>query len=268
MDYLDFHNEKLFEGKIPLAVFENAEKVFQDMANIMVDTIIQNNLAKKKTLFIVPVGPIGQYRFFVNRINREKISLKEVTFIAMDEYLDEKGELLNENHPLSFRKIIKENCYDLIDPELIMSERQRIFPTARNGKLIEEIIEKQGVDICFGGVGINGHLAFNEPQENMSVDVFRNLSIRVQKIAKETKVINSLNELEGAYYLVPDYAITLGMKQILKSHKIRIACFRPWHRSVIRRALFGDVSSQFPVTLLQEHPDALISISKELQIDR
>ena len=88
----------------------------------------------------------------------------------MDEYLDEKG-ITKWKSPLSFRNYQRKLLwFDWSRTNYVRKSKN--LSNSRNGKLIEEIIEKQGVDICFGGVGINGHLAFNEPQENMSVDVF------------------------------------------------------------------------------------------------
>lgn len=269
MNFLDYNGEMLFQGKIPLLVFEDAEAAFKDMADRMVDAIIENNQASKKTLFIVPVGPIGQYKYFVERVNAERVSLKDVTFISMDEYLDNDKNLIPESHPLSFRRIMKEKCYNLISEDLIMPEEQRLHPTPENGEYLEEVIRNHGgVDICFGGIGINGHIAFNEPleaEEKLTEEEFTQLSFRIQKISRETKVINALNEFDGAYYLMPDYCVTIGMKQILESKKVFLYCFRPWHRSVVRRAIFGEVTSAFPVTFLQKHPDAKIAITKDIQ---
>lgn len=268
MNYLEYKGEQLFSGKIPLAVFENSEAAFRDMADCMVEAIKNNNREGKRTLFIVPLGPVGQYPYFAKRVNEEKISLKTVSFINMDDYLLDEKNVLPETHHLSFRRIMKEQCYDLIAEELLMPESQRIFPAPDNAKVIEAVIQDHGgVDICFGGIGINGHVAFNEPpeaDEKITDAEFANLSVRVQKISRETKVVNSINDLDGAYYQMPDYAVTVGMKEILASKKVRLYCFRPWHRSVIRRALFGEVTKAFPVTFLQKHPDAKIAITKEL----
>ncbi|MBF1027785.1 MAG: glucosamine-6-phosphate isomerase, partial [Lachnospiraceae bacterium] len=53
-------------------------------------------------------------------------------------------------------------------------------------------------------------------------------------------------------------AITIGFQDILAARKIRLGVFRDWHRSVIRQAAYGEISGHFPVTLIQNHPDALI----------
>lgn len=266
IDILNIRGEALTKGKIPIDIYKDKETTFEEMANLMVDTIIENNKDNKKTLYIVPLGPIGQYKYFVKRINKERISLKNVTFINMDEYMKDDSNLIDPTHPLSFKKVMYELCYNNIDPELIMPKEQRIFPDLNNADYIDEIIEKHGgVDICFGGIGITGHMAFNEPgQPGENEEEFKNSRTRVIRIAQETRVVNSMDEYDGGYYFMPKYAITIGLKEILNSKKVRLYCFRPWHKSVIKRASFGECNIEFPASLLQEHADARIGISEEV----
>lgn len=266
--FLDIKGIEITKGLVPIDLFEDKESTFLAMANEMVETILKNNKENKRTLFICPLGPIGQYKYFVKRVNEERISLHKVTFINMDEYLEDDKNLISEDHPLSFHRIMNELCYSKIDKELIMEEKQRIFPTPTNGEYIDSVIEDHGgVDICFGGIGITGHMAFNEPpmdNENPTYEEFINSTVRIQKISSETLVVNSMDEYHGAYYFMPKYCVTIGLKEILNSKKIRLYCFRDWHKSVIRRASFGPCSINFPASLLQLHKDARIGVSKEL----
>lgn len=266
--FLNIHGEDIKKGAIPIDVFPSKEETFKAMAKEMVDTIALNNKLGKKTLFICPLGPVGQYPYFVDMVNKNRISLKNVTFINMDEYLDENMELLSSENPLSFKGIMYRECYNKIDKDLIMDENKRVFPTKDNADLIDSIIKEHGgVDICFGGIGITGHMAFNEPlmeNENISEEDFINSTVRVQKISEETRVVNSMDEYNGAYYLMPTHCVTIGLKQILNSKKIRLYCFRDWHKSVVRRAAFGPISINFPASLLQNHKDARIGIPQYL----
>lgn len=267
-EYLDYKGEELTKGKIPVDIYNDKEAAFKEMADEMANTIVANNALHKRTLFITPLGPVGQYKYFVERVNKERISLHDVTFINMDEYMKNDHELIDETDFLSFRRIMYAECYNKIDPSLIMDKSQRIFPSPSNRSLIEEVIKDHGgVDICFGGIGITGHMAFNEPPiegDPINESDYSSLSVRVARISEETRVTNSMNEYHGAFYIMPKYCVTIGMKQILESHKVRLYCFRDWHKSVIKRAAFGPCSVFFPASLLQKHKDARIGISKEL----
>ncbi|MBQ4051736.1 MAG: glucosamine-6-phosphate isomerase [Oscillospiraceae bacterium] len=255
--------ELLSAPKIPLVILPDSEAAFSDMAHEMADTIEANNAAGKHTVFIVPVGPVGQYPIFVDLINSRRISLKDTWFINMDEYLTDEKEWIDASDPMSFRGFMKENVYEKIRPELVMPENQRIFPDPRDPEAISRLIKNLGgVDICFGGIGINGHVAFNEADDTLTPDQFRALPTRVLPISPATRAINSLGTLNGAMDAMPDFCITIGFDEIFAAKKVRLACFRDWHRAVVRQACYGEESGHFPVTLLQSHPDARITISE------
>ena len=170
-EYYSYTRDELVEKnpKLPVIIMEDNAAVFKSMAVEMAEEIKAHNDKGEKTVFICPVGPVGQYPFFVEIVNKEHISLKNVWFINMDEYLDDEKKWIPETHPLSFRGFMNREVYGKINEELLMPEEQRIFPDPENVTHIPEIIEKLGgVDICFGGIGINGHVAFNEADPSMS----------------------------------------------------------------------------------------------------
>lgn len=266
--YLSLKGKALLNGPLPIDIYKDKEDAFYHMALEYVDAILANKKNGKKTLFITPLGPVGQYKYFVKMVNERHIDLHDVTFINMDEYMVDEKHLISPEDPLSFHAIMYRECYDKIDPSLLMPEEQRIFPTPTNGAYIDQVIaEHGGVDICFGGIGITGHLAFNEPPEpgeKVSEKDFLNSTVRVQKISRETRVVNSFDDFHGAYDVMPQYCVTIGLKEILGSKKIRVFVFRDWHKSVLRKAAFGPVTIAFPASYLQKHQDARLGITSEL----
>ena len=113
----------------------------------------------------------------------------------------------------------------------------------------------------FGGIGITGHLAFNEPDPELSAEEFAALDTRVLSIHPETRATNCIGDLGGALEDMPHRCVTIGMKEILGARKVRLGVFRDWHRAVVRRAAYGEVTAAFPATLLQNHPDAKIFVN-------
>lgn len=263
MNYYNVSAKELGENsKIPLLKFGDSGEVFYEIAIEMITEIKQNNAKGKKTVFICPVGPVGQYPIFVRLVNKEKISLKSCWFINMDEYLNDDESWISTESPLSFRGFMDREVYSQIDNDLLMPQQQRIFPDPQNIHDIPELIEKLGgVDITFGGIGINGHLAFNEPQEDLSIEEFSKLKTRILEISRETRTINSVGDRNGAIDAMPKKCITIGMFEILSSKKIRLGVFRDWHRAVVRQAAYDEISSHFPVTLCQNHKDTLIFVN-------
>jgi glucosamine-6-phosphate deaminase len=127
--------------------------------------------------------------------------------------------------------------------------------------MIEEL---GGVDACFGGLGINGHVAFNEPEEDMSADEFGALGTRVLPISRETKTINAYGYNRGDLQGMPQWCITVGMKQILTAKKIYIALNRPWQHGPLKHALLDEETASLPASLLRRCPDVIYCGMKEI----
>jgi glucosamine-6-phosphate deaminase len=89
-----------------------------------------------------------------------------------------------------------------------------------------------------------------------------NLRTRTLEISPETRTVNAISDLNGAVDAMPRYCVTIGMKEIYSAKKIRLACFRGWHRAVVRKACHGEQSARFPVTLLQNHRDIRLTITE------
>lgn len=233
--------------------------VYFDMALVMLDEIMKNNAAGKKTVMIVPVGPTDQYPILAKMVNTLQVSLKNVYFFNMDEYMMSPTEMIDKSHFMSFQKRMDDEFYSRVDPELIMPESQRNFPMVSHEAEFDKMIEDLGgVDLCLGGLGINGHLAFNEAVEEddpITAEEFGNLGTRVLPITRETRTINAYGYQRGDLRGMPEWCITIGMKQILSARKIYIALNRPWQHGIVKHVLFDKVQPQIPATLLQNHPN-------------
>ena len=251
--------ELLDSPRIPLLLAGSAGEIHYEYAVQMIDEIRQNNSQGKKTVMILPCGPVDQYPIFARLVNRYRISLKNVWFINMDEYLDH-GEWLDDQ--FSFRKVMHSVLYSRIDENLVMPESQRVFPDPHHPERIGELIEELGgVDLAMGGVALNGHMAFNEPEPGMTVEEFALLPTRVINLSPETKAKDAILGRGGAIDSIPDQAITVGMKELLGARKIRVSMLLDMQRAVVRKACHGEVSAMCPVSLLQNHPDALLMIT-------
>src|SRR5947199_7252658 len=154
--------------------------------------------------------------------------------------------------------------YDRLDPHPAPKKENRVFPHPRRCDDIAKLIAARGgVDACFGGIGINGHIAFNEPPEpgeNLDVEAFAALPTRVLTLSRETRAINSVT-VGGEITIIPRRAITVGMKEILASRRMRFYCNRPWQSAVIRRALHGPLTPACPASFLRTHPDVTVTVA-------
>jgi glucosamine-6-phosphate deaminase len=252
------------EKKVNGIVFKTVAKewdVYFDMAMAMLEEIMKNNEQGKKTVMIVPVGPTDQYPILAKLVNQLKVSLKNVWFFNMDEYMYSPTEMIDPNHFMSFEKRMNDEFYSRVDEALVMPKEQRLFPRVGKEKEYDELIEKLGgVDACFGGLGINGHVAFNEPAEEddpITAEEFANLPTRVLPISRETKTINAYGYQRGDLRGMPQWCITVGMKQIVSARKIYIALNREWQHGIVKHVLFDKPQAQIPASLMQGHENVV-----------
>ena len=242
--------------------------VYFDMALTMFEEIVKNNKAGKSTVFIVPVGPTDQYPILARLINSQQVSLKDVHFFNMDEYLLSPTQRIPDDDPMSFHGRMYREFYDRVDKHLVMPESQRHFPEpgleAEYDRLIAEL---GGVDMCFGGLGINGHVAFNEaaePTSPITAAEFAELGTRVLPISRETRAINAFGYQKGDLAGMPELCITIGMKQILSAKKIYIALNRPWQTGPARHVLLGEESPHWPGSLLRRVKDVRFCMTTDI----
>ncbi|MBQ4153676.1 MAG: glucosamine-6-phosphate isomerase [Clostridia bacterium] len=260
--------EDLGKGSnIKLEACENEHDMYWKMAIEVLEVIGENNRKGEDTVMVVPYGPLGCYSKIVYLVNKYRISLKNCWFINMDEYINEDGKYIDESDPLSFRGGMNRIFYSLIDDELNVPESQRFFPDPNCPEKVQEIIDMKGkLDMAWGGVGINGHFAFNEPPEKdapMTDDEFVNLPTRVLPISRETKTINCYMNCGGDLEGIPELCITVGMKEMFQAKKVRMLQPRDWNAGALRKILHGPITCAVPCSLFQNHPDAKLYAGRE-----
>jgi glucosamine-6-phosphate deaminase len=164
--------ELISTSKILFKVLPDSDSLFAHMARSITDEIQVNNLAEKPTRLILPVGPVGQYPLLVNICNQERISWKNVYTFNMDEYCDWQGRPLPSDHPLSFKNYMLTDVFGKLDQALRIPFDQVHFPDPLDLDAISyKIREIGGIDTCYGGIGYHGHIAFNEPPNNLYTKV-------------------------------------------------------------------------------------------------
>ena len=149
-----------------------------------------------------------------------------------------------------------------------MPESQRLFPVPGMEAELDALIESfGGADICLTGVGINGHIAFNEPPEmddNITDSEFKAIGTRCLDIARETIVNNGLRKVAGALDIFPRRCITLGMKQLLSAKVLKVYLYCDWQWGIARKISLGKETKDAPASFLQSHENSEMIITKDL----
>jgi len=250
--------------KIPFRLCRDAEEMGQLMARELVDEIEAHNDQGEVTRAIIPCGPSCWYKPFTDLVNRERISLRNLVVFHMDECLDWQGRELPHQHPYSFRGFMEEHFYAPVAPELAVLEENRNWLNANNVEEIRARVWSAPVDVTYGGWGQDGHVAYNQarrhPFSHVTIDDVRNSTVRIQENNLDTILALAQRTFGAAYQFVPPMSVTLGVKECLSARKVRLfSDTGAWKQTALRVALFGPLTPEYPMTLLQEHPDALLT---------
>ena len=255
-------DEVIKEAKGQLVVFDTLDEVYDYLAEEMVQEFEKAAKGDRIVSFIMPVGPTQPYRLMAEKINYRQISLKNVRFFFMDEYVDdEKDRLIPKSNPLSFRGQIGPLLFDRIRPDLLMPKSQVIFPTPENVKDLPKMIKDAGgIEVCYGGIGIHGHVAFNEPGPGVAKS-----NPRILDINDFTRTIDATRHpgVGGNLENFPRRAITMGMKQCIEARKILVMTrnetpFLNWANTIMRIAALGKPGDDYPVTHMRHHKNLRI----------
>ncbi len=247
-----------------VVVLSEPADVYKAFAEDLAGEIRAANEGGRPLNLILPIGPIAQYPILATICNREKISLKNIYVSLMDEYLDWQGRPVPLEDPLSFEAVFEDFIAQL-DEDLRPSRSHWVVPDPFDIERVQKFFDsKGGVDICYGGVGVHGHIAFNEPPVSrygkISLAEFSASKTRVVILAPETFVINALRAKGGDFKDFPTMAVTIGMELILSSKKIRLYCDGGTRQQeAIYRFENGEVDVSYPISILRQHRDVLLT---------
>lgn len=238
-------NVEIFDSKEELGV-----QSAQDATNK-----IKQAIQEKGTANIILATGASQFETLNNIVETTDINWSKVVMFHLDEYVG-----MPETHPASFRKYLKErvlkNVPDLKAVHFINGDSDDINQEC---KRLNKIISEHPIDVALVGIGENGHLAFNDPPADFDTE--------------EPYIVVELDEAcrrqqmgEGWFDTVedvPEQAISMSIKQILKSK--RIICSVPDKRkaTAVKHCLEGEVSNLHPASILQKHDNCTIYLDKD-----
>lgn len=194
-------------------------------------------------------SPLPTYKELVRMHKEEGLSFAHVTTFNMDEYVG-----IPQDHPESYHTFMWENLFKHID---IPAENINI-PDGNAKDILEEceryerkIKESGGVDLFLGGIGIDGHIAFNEPFSSLTSRT------RPMNLTVETRIANS-RFFGGDMNAVPKQAVTVGVATVCDAKQVLILATGYNKATALRHTIEGEVSHVWTASALQLHPDAII----------
>ena len=194
-------------------------------------------------------SPEGFYREIVKAYKAGKISFKNIVTFNMDEYVG-----LPVEHPESYHSFMYRNLFDHVDcPKenihILNGLAEDLDKECENYE--KQILSYGGIHLFLGGVGPDGHIAFNEPGTS-----FESLTHR-QALTKDTLIANS-RFFDYDINKVPKYALSVGVKTVMSAKEVLIVANGHNKARALREAVEGAVSHMYTITCLQFHPKGII----------
>ncbi|MBP5419976.1 MAG: glucosamine-6-phosphate deaminase [Bacteroidales bacterium] len=193
--------------------------------------------------------PIATYTELIRMVKAGELSFRNVITFNMDEYVG-----LPESHPESYHSFMHHNLFDHIDivPSNIHILDGNAPDLAMECAKYEQAIEDAGgFDLFLGGVGEDGHIAFNEPFSPLCSRT------RVVTLTQDTREVNA-RFFGGDANAVPAQALTVGVATVLSAHEVVILAFGPRKARALRDAVEGPMSHYCTLSGMQNHANGII----------
>lgn len=229
---------------------------YQSISQWAADYVVARINAAKPTAerpFVLglPTGssPLGMYKALIEANKAGKVSFQHVVTFNMDEYIG-----LPDGHPESYHSFMWNNFFSHID---IKKEHVHILngnaadPLKECADYEEAIKAAGGIDLFLGGIGPDGHIAFNEPGSSLSSRT------RIKTLTTDTIIANS-RFFEGDVNKVPKTAMTVGVGTVMDAREVLILVNGHSKARALQQAVEGAVNQMWTITALQLHPHGII----------
>lgn len=227
-----------------------------ELANLVANEFSKTLQRKPDAVFGLATGssPLRIYDELALRVKSGAISFSKASAFTLDEYVG-----LPEGHPESYRQVIQRDFLGKVDfqADNVKSLNGTAADLEKECLDYESAIDASGgVDLQILGIGSNGHIAFNEPGSSFSS------STGIRLLSPQTRQDNS-RFFGGDLDAVPKYCMTQGLGTIMKARKIVLVANGLNKAEAISQLVEGPISSFWPATILQHHPDTTVFIDEE-----
>ena len=240
-----------------LIIEPNYDKMSQWAANHVIERInAAKPTAEKPFVLGLPTGssPEGMYACLVKAYKEGRVSFKNVLTFNMDEYVN-----LPEDHPESYHSFMARNLFDHIDcpKENIHILNGNAPDLVAECKHYEEMIQEAGgIDLFIGGIGPDGHIAFNEPGSSLASRT------RMKTLTTDTRIANS-RFFGGRPENVPAHALTVGVGTVMDAREVMILANGHAKARALQAAIEGSINHMWTISALQMHQHGIIVCDEE-----
>lgn len=224
-------------------------KDYNQLSEIGAQIIAQQLKEKPNSILSLATGstPIGLYEKLIERFKKSEISFKDVKTFNLDEYVGLSPENKNSYHYFMYDQLF--NYVDIKKENVHIPSG--LGDVEANAKQYDALIDEAGgIDLQLLGIGVNGHIGFNEPGTSFSSKT------HIVKLTQST--IEANKRFFNCIKDVPTKAITMGIDTILKSKKIVLLISGSLKQEAYNKLRSGEITEDFPASALHKHPDVTV----------
>jgi len=236
-----------------IRVFDTKKEMGKAAAQKAAEILREAIEEKGEAIFVAATGT-SQFEFLDALTTISSIDWSKTVMFHLDEYIG-----IPEHHPASFRKYLKERLVNKVRPGTVYFINGDTEDPHQECERLNKIIGKMEVDVTFLGIGENGHLAFNDPPADFDTEK-PYIVVKLDETCRRQQVgegwFKSLDE-------VPKRAISMSIKQIMKSKNI--ICVVPEARKAraVKNCLEGEISPSNPASILRKHKKVFLFLDKD-----
>lgn len=229
-------------------------KTYEELSKKAADIIAAQIILKNDCVLGLATGssPVGTYKNLIKKVENGEISFKNVTSVNLDEYVG-----LDGSHDQSYRYFMNDNLFDHID----IDKSKTYVPNGcaedldTEGEAYDELIKSLGgIDLQLLGIGLDGHIGFNEPDDFFTA--------ATHSVTLDPSTIEANSRFFASKDDVPKSAITMGMMSIMQAKRILMVANGKAKLDIIKKAMEGPVDPKVPASILQLHPDVTVIYSE------
>ena len=225
-------------------------KNYEEMSRIAANVLSAQVMMKPDCVLGLATGstPIGTYQVLIERCAQGDLDFSQVKSINLDEYVGLSGE-----HDQSYRYFMNNNLFNHINIDKANTNVPNGLAEDVDAECerYNNVINTLGpIDIQVLGMGHNGHIGFNEPDDHFPLETHK-VDLAQSTIDANARFFASADE-------VPRQALTMGIKTIMQAKKVLVVVSGKDKAEIVKKAFTGPVTPQVPASILQMHPDVIL----------
>ncbi len=229
-------------------------KTYDELSKKAAELIAAQILIKPNCVLGLATGssPVGTYKELIKKNKEGIIDFSTVTSVNLDEYVG-----LDGTNDQSYRYFMNDNLFNHVNIDI----NRTYVPNGcakdlkAEGEAYDQLIKDLGgIDLQLLGIGLDGHIGFNEP-DDVFVKPTHEVVLDESTIEANARFFDDIND-------VPKTAITMGMMSIMQAKKILLVANGAAKKDIVEKAFFGPIDPKVPASILQLHPDVTVIFSE------